>query len=199
MDDVVRTMETDAARRHCMRLDDWWQVHSCCGTLCSVLKLLLYLLAAAALVLYCSSAVRPSSASFNTVFCTLGNVAATVGDFDKHTICSRWVVCVLFQKKVAWEACCAVELGCRMPLALCDALSSYVGRHCAFSSLMTSCKAAEMLCEQESEHSLLHYWSIEHLSCALGDRLLVHCSTACLMVSCSSTYSSVGSRAMKYI
>ncbi|WIA39598.1 hypothetical protein OEZ86_005682 [Tetradesmus obliquus] len=36
-----------------------------------------------------SAAVRPSTTSFNTVFCTLSNVAAAVGDMDRPAICSR--------------------------------------------------------------------------------------------------------------
>ncbi|WIA19333.1 hypothetical protein OEZ85_003965 [Tetradesmus obliquus] len=36
-----------------------------------------------------SAAVRPSTISFNTVFCTLSNVAAAVGDMDRPAICSR--------------------------------------------------------------------------------------------------------------
>eukprot|EP00879_Flechtneria_rotunda_P000660 GHRR01000774.1.p1 GENE.GHRR01000774.1~~GHRR01000774.1.p1 ORF type:complete len:981 (+),score=385.98 GHRR01000774.1:3353-6295(+) len=36
-----------------------------------------------------SPAVRPSASSFSTVFCTLSNVAAAVGDMDKQYICTK--------------------------------------------------------------------------------------------------------------
>lgn len=42
-------------------------------------------------LLVCSSPVRPSTASFNTVFCTLTNVAQGVGDADKQVVAARWV------------------------------------------------------------------------------------------------------------
>lgn len=38
-----------------------------------------------------SCMVRPSAASFNTVFATLGSVATAVGELDKQVLAARWV------------------------------------------------------------------------------------------------------------